>query len=168
MSVGPRILTRTACFLCLIDLASCGVWIARPEGRSIMVRLRASVFMLKKGRSFTAIPKLAREDSDAGELLAKRSWFDLPDGTLGILFLLLLASFCGALIAVYWPFGQGQGEANMGDRILTLEAKVDEIAASHASLAAAQAFVGQSREIVALRSRVDADEARLALMERSE
>ncbi len=124
--------------------------------------------MPKSGRPFTALPKPERDDSSVAGVPAKRSWFDLPDGTLGILFLLILSSFCGALIAVYWPFSQGGADVAVGDRVSTLETKVDEMAAGHASKAATLAFEDQRREIAALRSRLDADEARLGALEKSE
>jgi len=124
--------------------------------------------MPKTGRSFTAVPKPDRDDSAVAEPEPRRGWFDLPDGALGILFLLVLSSLCGALIAVYWPFSQGAGEAGIGDRLSTLESKVDAMAAGHASRVAIQAFVGQRREIAVLKNRLDADEARLAVMEKTE
>ncbi len=124
--------------------------------------------MPKSGRSFTAVPKPEGEDSVAAEPAPKRGWFDLPDGSSAILFLLVLSSFCGALIAIYWPFSQGAGEMGVGDRLSTLESKVDAMAAGHASGAAVQVFVNQRRELAALKGRLDADEARLSIMEKSE
>jgi len=124
--------------------------------------------MPKSGRSFTAVPKPEGDDSAAAEPASRRGWFDLPDGALAILFLLVLSSFCGALIAIYWPFSQGASETGVGDRLSTLESKVDAMAAGHASGAAVQAFVSQRRELAALKSRLDADEARVSFMEKSE
>jgi hypothetical protein len=125
--------------------------------------------MPKTGRSFTAVPpKPERDDSVPAEPAVKRGWFDLPDGTLGIFVLLVLSSFCGAIIAIYWPFSQGISELGAGDRLSTLESKVDAMAAGHASGAAVQVFLNQRRELAALKSRLDADEARVSFMEKSE
>src|ERR1700688_3568301 len=119
--------------------------------------------MTDTDRSFTAFSKPEQGDSETREPAPKRGSLDLQDGALGLLFLLVLSSFCGALIAVYWPFAQGQSEGGMGDRVSTLETKVDEIAAGHASRAAAQAFAGARSDLAMFRSRLDADEARLAV-----
>jgi hypothetical protein len=124
--------------------------------------------MAEAERSFTAVPKPEAGDSRARETIARRIWSEFPDGALGIVFLLLLSSFCGGLIAVYWPFNQTAGEASLGDRISTIESKVDAMAIGRAPGAAAQVFIAQRREISALKSRLDADEARLAMMEKSE
>jgi hypothetical protein len=114
------------------------------------------------------VPKPGGRESPVADIPSKKSWFDLPDGTVGIFFLLLVSAICGALIAVYWPFPQSGGEASVGDRLSTLETKVDEIAVGHGSRAAMEVIAAQRREIAALKSRLDADEARLAMMEKSE
>lgn len=103
-----------------------------------------------------------------GESPVKRGWLDLPDGALAIAFLLLLSSVCGALIAIYWPFGPGARDAGVGDRLATLEARMDDIAAGHASKAAMQAFVDLRRDLVLLKAHLEADEARLAAIEKSD
>jgi hypothetical protein len=123
--------------------------------------------MPKTRLSFTAVPRPERDSTLASEPATRQGWFDFPEGALGILFLLVLSSFCGALIAVYWPFSQG-GETGVSDRLSTLESKLDAMAAGHATAAAAQAFVDQRRELVVLKNRLDADEARLAVVEKSE
>jgi hypothetical protein len=119
-------------------------------------------------RPFTAVPKPERDEAGVGEAVAKRGWLDFADGAMGILFLLVLSSFCGALIAVYWPFSPAGGETAVSDRLSTLEAKIDQIAVGHASRVASQAFAGQRRETMTLKNRLDADEARLAAMEKSQ
>ena len=124
--------------------------------------------MAKAERSFAAVPEPESDDVTAAGSPQKRGGFDLPDGALGILFLLVLSSICGALIALYWPFNTGGTEGTANDRFAALESKVDEIAAGHASGAAAQVFLNQRREISALKSRLDADEARVAAVEKSD
>jgi hypothetical protein len=119
-------------------------------------------------RSFTAVPKTGGRGSPVADLPSKKSWFDLPDGTTGIVVLLMVSAICGGMIAVYWPFLQPGGESSVGDRLSTLETRVDEIAVGHASRAAMQVIAAQRREIAALKSRLDADEARLAVTEKSE
>jgi hypothetical protein len=49
----------------------------------------------------------------------------------------------------------------------TLETRLDELAAGHASRATASAFADQSRDLAALKSRLDADEARLTGLEKA-
>lgn len=124
--------------------------------------------MNKIERSFTALPKPHRDDGAVGEPAPKRGWFELPDGALAIGFLLLLSSLCGALIAVYWPSATGISESGLNDRLSTLETKVDQIAAGHASKAAVLAFAGARSDLSLLKARLDADEARLAAMEKSQ
>jgi hypothetical protein len=119
-------------------------------------------------RPFLAVP--APDHTDAARAApSQRSWFDLPDGALGVFFLVLLAALSGGLIAVYWPWMQGSSETATAtnDRLQTLETRMDEIAAGHASKAVASAFANQSRDLAALKSRLDADEARLTEMEKS-
>ena len=125
--------------------------------------------MAETRSSFAALPQPEKAEAPAGEV-SGRSWFDLPDGTLGILFLLLLSSFCGGMIAVYWPFAAGGGgeSAGVSDRLSTLETKVDALTAGRNAKAAMQMFAAEHRDLAGLKSRLDADEARLAGIEKSQ
>ncbi len=119
-------------------------------------------------RSFAAIPTPERESRPVAERRARRGWFDLPDGALGVFFLLLLAAVSGGLIGAYWPvlFG-GADSANANDRIAALETRVGQMASGQAPKAAAATFQDVRRDMGALGARVDADEARLMALEKS-
>ncbi len=119
-------------------------------------------------RSFAAIPTPERDSRPAAERRQRRGWFDLPDGALGVFFLLLLAAVSGGLIGAYWPvmFG-GADSANANDRIAALETRVGQMASGQAPKAAAATFQDVRRDMGALGARVDADEARLIALEKS-
>ncbi len=121
------------------------------------------------GRSFSALPK--PETEDAREEVAptgRRGLFDLPDGALGVFFLLVLAALSGGLIAVYWPWLQNASESSVtSDKLGELETRVDQIAAGHAPKAAAAAFIDERRDLAAMKTRLDADEARLTSIEKA-
>jgi hypothetical protein len=114
-------------------------------------------------RPFAALPAPDADESGAEEPPARRSV--LPDGAIGIFFLLILAAVSGGLIAAYWPWVQG-GEAS-NDRIATLETRIAQLAAGRAPSVAAAAYGDEEKTLAALKMRLDADEARLTAMERS-
>ncbi|HEY2068349.1 MAG TPA: mitofilin family membrane protein [Rhizomicrobium sp.] len=113
-------------------------------------------------RPFVALPA-PEDDGEAVEPRARRSLF--PDGALGIFFLLILAAVSGGLIAAYWPWVQGGGDAS-NDRIATLETRVAQIAAGRAPNVAAAAYGDEQKNLAALKMRLDADEARLSAVEK--
>jgi hypothetical protein len=121
-----------------------------------------------RDRPFSAVPQAETTDvADAAPAPARRSLFDLPDGALGIFFLLIIAAASGGLIAVYWPW-QGTNEVSVtSDRLAALEARVDQVATGHAPKAAAAAFQDERRDLGSLRNRLDADEARLGALEKA-
>jgi hypothetical protein len=120
-----------------------------------------------RGRPFNAVPQTETEDGAAAAAPARRAYFDLPDGALGIFFLLFLAAASGGLIAVYWPWQNTSETSATGERLAALEARVDQIATGHAPKAAAAAFQDERRDLGSLRNRLDADEARLGALEKS-
>jgi hypothetical protein len=94
--------------------------------------------------------------------------FELPEGWLGVLLLLIVAALSGGLIASYWPSFIGGGDlGTTQDRLAALEARVGEIATGHAGAAATGVFNNLRHDIAALGQRLDADEARLAGLEKS-
>jgi len=122
-------------------------------------------------RAFTAIPRPQMpppqtEGADKPEAGSRRGWLELPEGAVGVAFLLLLAAFSGGLIAVYWPFGQSATDGT-ADRLALLESKVDALAAGHAGNVAARAFATERRSITELGARLDADEARVSALEKT-
>jgi len=119
-------------------------------------------------RPFAALPKPEGDDAPADEARGRRSFIALPDGALGIFFLVLLAALSGGLIAAYWPWVQGGSEASTtNDRLATIETRVAQIAAGHASNVAAAAYGEQQKNLTALKMRLDADESRLTAMEKN-
>src|SRR5580658_8780440 len=120
-----------------------------------------------RDRSFNALPH--PEESEAPAIaFARRMFFDLPGGAIGVFFLLIVAAISGGLIAVYWPWQPGTSEASISaDRLAALETRIDQIAVGHAPKAAAAAFQDERRDLGALRSRLDADEARLGGIEKA-
>ena len=60
-------------------------------------------------REFNALPKPEAE-TIALDPPVKRRGFDLPEGAVGIFFLLIIAAVSGGLIAVYWPWQQASNE----------------------------------------------------------
>lgn len=111
-------------------------------------------------RAFTALPKGEPEEAAAQEAPARRG---IGEG-LGIFMLVILASLSGGLIAVYWPWIMHSGS---DDRVTTLENRLDQIAAGQAPKAAAAAFQDAHRDLAALKTRIDADEARLNELEKA-
>lgn len=94
--------------------------------------------------------------------------FELPEGWLGVLLLLLVAALSGGLIASYWPsFVGGVDVGTTQDRLAALEARVGEIATGRAGAAASGVFDDMRHELGALGQRLDADEARLTGLEKS-
>jgi hypothetical protein len=122
-----------------------------------------------RDRAFNALPTGENEEpATAPEPPVKRSMIDLPDGAVGIFFLLIIAALSGGLIAVYWPWQQSGTEASAtADRLADLEARIDQIAIGHAPKAAQAAFQDERRDLGALKTRLDADEARLGAMEKA-
>ena len=120
-------------------------------------------------RPFSALPKPEAAESPSPEKPARLGWFNLPDGALGFFVLLLLAATCGGLIAVYWPWltGAGPEQSALTDRVSALESRVDQIAVGQAPKAAAASFDDLKRTLSGLKDRLDADEARLAAVEKS-
>jgi hypothetical protein len=121
-----------------------------------------------RDRPFSALPQ--QETESAASTVAprtRRALFDLPDGALGIFFLLFIAAASGGLIAVYWPWQNTNETSVSSDRLAALEARVDQIATGHAPKAAAAAFQDERRDLGALRNRLDADEARLGAIEKA-
>lgn len=105
--------------------------------------------------------------AEAGKSARKRFAFELPEGSLGVLLLLVVAALSGGLIAAYWPafFGGDVGVAQ--ERLAALETRVGQIAAGRAGAAASGIFDELRREVAALAQRLDADEARLTGLEKS-
>jgi hypothetical protein len=120
-----------------------------------------------RDRPFSAVPQPETDAAaSANPAPARRGLFELPDGALGIFFLLIIAAASGGLIAVYWPW-QSTNEASVtSDRLAALETRVDQIATGHAPKAAAAAFQDERRDMGSLRNRLDADEARLSAVEK--
>ena len=102
------------------------------------------------------------------EAKPRRGWSAMPGAALGLFVLLLLAAACGGLIAVYWPWMAGTGDNSaISTRLTTLENRVGQIAADRSRAAAAASLQEMRRNLAALKSRVDADEARLAALEKA-
>jgi hypothetical protein len=121
-----------------------------------------------RDRPFSAVPQAETEDVAVdAQARARRGYFDLPDGALGIFFLLIIAAACGGLIAVYWPWQNNTEVSVTSDRLAALEARVDQVATGHAPKAAAAAFQDEHRDLGSLRNRLDADEARLGAIEKA-
>ncbi len=119
-----------------------------------------------RDRPFSAVPQAETEDGPRPGP-ARRGLFDLPDGALGIFFLLIIAAASGGLIAVYWPWQTTNETSSSSDRLAALESRVDQIATGHAPKAAAAVFQDERRDLGSLRSRLDADEARLGAIEKA-
>jgi len=117
-------------------------------------------------RPFAALPPPDKDEAgkyEAGEDEPRTRRSLLPDGAIGIFFLLILAAASGGLIAAYWPWVQGS-EASP-DRIAALESRVNQIAAGRAPAVAEAAYGEEQKSLAALKMRLDADEARLTAME---
>ena len=108
-------------------------------------------------RAFTALP--APESDEAPSREARGRWLELPEA-IGIFALTLIAALCGGLIAVYWPWNGGGETGAVADRVTALEARVAHQPPSHPP-------PDQRKAIDALKTRLDADEARLAALEQS-
>lgn len=121
-----------------------------------------------RDRPFSAVPQpQANPALDADSAPARRALFDLPEGALGIFFLLVIAAASGGLIAVYWPWQNANETSVTSDRLAALEARVDQIATGHAPKVAAAVFQDERRDLGSLRNRLDADEARLGAIEKA-
>ena len=119
-------------------------------------------------RAFAALPKPEGEPAnDPGEAPRERGLFSFPDGALGILLLLVIASVSGGLIAAYWPWVAGTSSSGTSDRIASLETRVGQLAAGQAPSAAAGAYSDVRHDLTTFTARLDADEARLAAIEKS-
>jgi hypothetical protein len=119
-------------------------------------------------RPFAALPKPEGDDAADDEPRGRRALIALPDGALGIFFLVIIAAMSGGLIAVYWPWVQGGSDnSTTADRLTTIETRVAQIAAGHAPNVAAAVYGEQQRNLTALKMRLDADEARLTAMEKA-
>src|ERR1700733_8261213 len=109
-----------------------------------------------RDRPFSAVPQAETEDvAGAARAPARRRIFDLPDGALGIFFLLIIAAASGGLIAVYWPWQSTNEVSVTSDRLAALEARVDQIATGHAPKAAAAAFQDERRDLGSLPNTLD-------------
>src|ERR1051326_4481338 len=109
-------------------------------------------------RSFAALPKPEAEEAAPAPRKTRSSLFTLPEGAIGIFFLVLLAALSGGLIATYWPWMLGGGEtSSTNDRLTSLETRIGQIAAGHAPKAAVEAFAAERRDLSALKDRIDAD-----------
>jgi hypothetical protein len=94
--------------------------------------------------------------------------FELPEGSLGVLLLLIVAAVSGGLIAAYWPVFFGSGDlGTTQDRLTALETRVGQIASGRAGAAATGVFDDLRHSLGALGQRLDADEARLDALEKS-
>ena len=121
-----------------------------------------------RDRPFSAVPQPETDlAADANPAPARRGLIDLPDGALGIFFLLIIAAASGGLIAVYWPWQSTNETSVTSDRLAALETRVDQIATGHAPKAAAAVFQDERRDLGSLRNRLDADEARLGAIEKA-
>jgi hypothetical protein len=119
-------------------------------------------------RSFAALPKPEAEEAAPAPRKTRSSLFTLPEGAIGIFFLVLLAALSGGLIATYWPWMLGGGEtSSTNDRLTSLETRIGQIAAGHAPKAAVEAFAAERRDLSALKDRIDADEARVTALEKT-
>src|SRR6202789_2440675 len=119
-------------------------------------------------RPFAALPKPEGDDAADDAPRSRRALIALPDGALGIFFLVIIAAMSGGLIAVYWPWVQGGSDNSAtADRLTTIETRVAQIATGHAPTVAAAVYGEQQRNLTALKMRLDADEARLTAMEKA-
>jgi|ERR1043166_318415 hypothetical protein len=118
-------------------------------------------------RSFAALPKPEAEDAAPTPRKTRSSLFTLPEGAIGIFFLVLLAALSGGLIATYWPWMMGGETSSTNDRLTSLETRIGQIAAGHAPKAAVEAFAAERRDLSALKDRIDADEARVTALEKT-
>lgn len=119
-------------------------------------------------RPFAALPKPESGDDPDERRRERRGLFELPQGAFGFFLLLVLAAGCGALIVLYWPWLVGGGNiATDNERIASLETRIDQMAAGQAPSAAAGAFADVRRDLAGLTTRLDADEARLTTVEKS-
>jgi uroporphyrinogen-III synthase len=116
-------------------------------------------------RSFSALPQPEHPETPPAEPQARRGF--LTEGAVGVFFLSLLAAVLGGVIAVYWPSLLGQQDSASGDRIAALETRVDQLSAGQAPKAAAATFNDLRKDVSALADRVDADEARISMLEKS-
>ena len=120
--------------------------------------------------AFSAIPQPEKPDGTGGTERRRHPLVDATEAALGWLILLILAAVGGALIVVYWPWitGSGADETAMADRVSALERQVGQLAAGRAPQAAAASFAAVERRLDTLKSRVDADEARLSAVEKAQ
>ncbi|HWA30796.1 MAG TPA: hypothetical protein VG867_06850 [Rhizomicrobium sp.] len=114
---------------------------------------------MSEDRPFTALPKPEREEPREPR---SRS-LELPEA-IGIFFLLLIAAGCGGLIAVYWPWSGSSDNSAATDRIAALEMRVDQLASSRGKNTVNTA---QQAALAKLKTRLDADEARLSTLEQT-
>jgi hypothetical protein len=119
--------------------------------------------------AFSAIPQPENPETGAAER-RRHPLVEAAEAALGWIILLFLAALGGALIVVYWPWitGSGADETAMADRVSALERQVGQLAAGRAPQAAAASFAAVERRLSTLKSRVDADEARLSAVEKSQ
>lgn len=109
-------------------------------------------------RPFAALPRADNEEPREPRIRG----LEVPEA-IGIFFLLLIAAACGGLIAVYWPWNSGSQDLSAAnDRIAVLEARVGELSAAKSG---GGASATQSAAFANLKTRLDADEARLAALE---
>lgn len=112
-------------------------------------------------RPFAALPRAETEEPRESRLFRG---LELPEA-VGIFFLLLIAAACGALIAIYWPWNSGSQDISAAnDRIAALEMRVGQLSTNR-SLNGASA--DRRAALTRLKTRLDADEARLAALEQT-
>ncbi|MGN6515110.1 MAG: COG4223 family protein [Rhizomicrobium sp.] len=110
-------------------------------------------------RPFAALPRGESEEPREPRIRG----LELPEA-IGIFFLLLIAAACGGLIAVYWPWNSGSQDISAAnDRIAALEARVDQPTANRSGEISAV----QTAALARLKTRLAADEARLAALEQT-
>ncbi|HEY5339107.1 MAG TPA: hypothetical protein VIJ85_12940 [Rhizomicrobium sp.] len=113
-------------------------------------------------RPFTALPKSESEDAPVRETRMRA--FELSEAIV-VFVLLLIAAGSGGLIAVYWPWNQGESAAN-AERLTALEMRLGQLAATHPG-ATTEASAEERKLLDTLKARVGGDEARLSVLERS-
>jgi hypothetical protein len=98
----------------------------------------------------------------------RRRLFALPDGSFGILLLVVFGALFGGLTASYWPVLFGADSQVSEERIAALETRVGQIATGRAGEAASGAFGELRAGLNALADRLTAAEARVTALEKGQ